>query len=110
MITFLLTLLFSLINIFGIIYSDMQIGISIFADLIFNIFVFIITFFIFKAINKKYSEKLKIVMLIYATITLFLIIIILITKKYDLNSSLVCYIGIFLGYILSIQKCFQNKK
>lgn len=103
MISFL-TIIFSIVTVFGVVFSDIQMGVSVVADIIFNVVVLIPVFFICKWINHNYSEKLKVIMFIDSLICLSLTLLILITKNYDLAASLVPQIGIFAGFFLSTIK------
>ena len=97
-------------NTFSMFYADVKTDTSIYIDIIFNLFVYIISLTILKRIIKTYKKQIQIIMLSYAVISMIAFILILYRKLYIDIGSISCCVGILSSYLtLCIKKYCKRK-
>lgn len=110
MIMDILIFIFSISNAFCIIYADVKTDTFILIDIVFNLFVYIISFTILKKIIKTHKKIIQIIMLLYAFITTIAFILILYRKLYNNIGSISCCVGILFSYLtFCIKNRFRNE-
>ena len=105
MIMYIFIFIFLIFNTICIIYADVKTDTFILIDIIFNLFVYIISLAILKRIIKTYKKQLQVIILLYAVITTIAFILILYRKVYNDIGSISCCVGILSSYLtLCIKK------
>ena len=101
---FATTLIISVFNIVSIIYFMVIDDYSLLVELIFNILVFIPTFFLVKFSMKRKNKTIQILALILSIITSLNCLYGYITKDYGIVSDIASYIGVMSAYFINYIK------